>query len=114
MPLREVQAGCLSGARSTETAEASSVNVELTVPPELVEAVAERAAQIVLAKLGGATVSPWMTRAEAAEYLSVPVSRLEKRRDVPHVKDGARVLYHRDELDAWLLTQREGDWTFPS
>ena len=87
------------------------VNVELTLPPEAVEQVAERAAQLVLEQLGGATVSPWMTRAEAAEYLSVPVSRLEKRRDVPHVREGARILYHRNELDRWLLTHREGDWT---
>ena len=87
------------------------VNVELTLPPEAVEQVAERAAQLVLEQLGSATVSPWMTRAEAAEYLSVPVSRLEKRRDVPHVREGARILYHRNELDRWLLTHREGDWT---
>jgi hypothetical protein len=46
--------------------------------------------------------SPWMTREAAARYLSLPVSRLEKDRRIPCHRQDRRVLYHRDELDAYL------------
>jgi excisionase family DNA binding protein len=41
-----------------------------------------------------------MTRAEAADYLGLPLSRLEKDRTIPVHKDGRRCLYHRASLDA--------------
>jgi hypothetical protein len=65
---------------------------------QLVELVAARVQE-------SQTLSPWMTRPEAAAYLRWPVSRLEKRRDVPHVRDEGRVMYHRDRLDEWLLRE---------
>ena len=40
-----------------------------------------------------------MTRAQAADYLGLPLSRLEKDRRIPSHRDGRRVLYHRAELD---------------
>ena len=51
----------------------------LALSPELLEQIAARAAEIVIERT--APVSPWMTRAEAAAYLSLPVSRLEKDKD---------------------------------
>jgi excisionase family DNA binding protein len=75
------------------------VNVELTLSPEQVDVIAARVAELLGAR---DDASPWMTRAEAAAYLRVPVSRLEKRRDIPQHKDGGRVLYHRAELDAFM------------
>jgi hypothetical protein len=89
----------------------------LPVSDELVAAIAERAAELVAERLER-EASPWMTRPEAARYLGLPESRLEKDaatpRDpakrkkkgppkIPLHRDGARVLYHRDELDRWLL-----------
>ena len=50
--------------------------------------------------------SPWMTRPEAAEYLRLPLSRLEKDRGIPCHRDGGRVLYHRAEVDAYMLCRR--------
>lgn len=47
--------------------------------------------------------SPWLTRAQAAEYLGVPVSRLEKDRWLPSHRWEGRVMYHRGELDEYLL-----------
>ena len=47
--------------------------------------------------------SPWLTRAQAAEYLGVPVSRLEKDRRVPSHRWEGRVMYHRGALDEYLL-----------
>jgi hypothetical protein len=69
---------------------------------QLVEQIAERAAEIVLERTG-ATGSPWMTRKQAAEYLNLPLSNLEQRRDLPLHRAGHRVLYHRGELDRFLL-----------
>jgi len=87
--------------------------VALQVPPELIEAVAQRAAELVLAAQGAsaAPASPWMTTAEAAEYLSWPRDRLDKltsARAIPHRKHEGRVLFHRRELDEWLDGFREG------
>jgi excisionase family DNA binding protein len=50
--------------------------------------------------------SPWLTASEAALYLGCSLSRVRKltmTRELPHEKDGARVLYHRDALDAFIL-----------
>lgn len=78
-----------------------SATVSLTVPRDVVEAIAEKAAELVhAARTAGA--SPWLTRAEAADYLRVPISRLEKKRTVPHHHWEGRVFYHRDELDAFV------------
>ena len=73
--------------------------ITLGIPEDLVEAIAARAADIVIEQLGRES-SPWMTRVQAATYLSLPLSRLEKDRRIPCHRDGGRVLYHRDELDA--------------
>jgi hypothetical protein len=43
-----------------------------------------------------------LTRAQAAAYLNVPTSRLEKDRTVPAHRWDGRILYNRAELDAWL------------
>jgi excisionase family DNA binding protein len=75
--------------------------VRLELPSELVEAIALRAAELAAAKLREER-SPWLTRREAAAYLRLPVSRLEKDRRLPCHKDGGRVLYHRGELDAYF------------
>jgi hypothetical protein len=81
----------------------TACQVGIRLPHELIEAIAVRAAEIVLAT-GHSYESPWMTRREAAEYLHLPVSRLEKDRTIPHHRDNGRVLYHRGELDAHFLS----------
>jgi hypothetical protein len=79
-----------------------------TMSHEALEAIAARAAQLVAERLARES-SPWMTRAQAARYLRVPESRLEKdaaksgRRAIPVHHDGALCRYHVDELDRWLL-----------
>jgi hypothetical protein len=82
-------------------------SLELTLPAETLEAIARRAAELVLAQATAQTSdnsSPWLTRRQAAAYLGLPVSRLEKDRDIPSHRDRGRILYHRDELDAHFLT----------
>jgi hypothetical protein len=83
-------------------------------PPELVAALAERVAE----QIGhtSAERSPWMTVPEAADYLRWKPSRIQKRtgpsvpeqQRIPHRKHEGRLLFHRDELDAWLEDFREG------
>jgi excisionase family DNA binding protein len=78
-------------------------SLELALPPKTLEAIARRAAELVLAQTSDNS-SPWLTRHQAAAYLGLPVSRLEKDREIPSHRDRGRVLYHRDELDAHFLT----------
>jgi hypothetical protein len=75
--------------------------LELTLPAEVLEAIAVRVAELLEER--AAPASPWLTRVEAARYLALPVSRLEKDRAIPCHRDGRRVLYHRGELDRYLL-----------
>lgn len=72
----------------------------LQLPENVLAEIAERVADMLHERQQDG--SPWMTRAEAAEYLRVPLSRLEKDRTVPSRRWDGRVLYNRNELDAWL------------
>lgn len=49
--------------------------------------------------------TPWMTSAEASSYIRAPLSRIRKLTmtgEIPHHRDGRRVLFHRDELDQFI------------
>ena len=84
----------------------------MTVPPELFERIAERAAELVTER-DGAT-DPWLTVAEAAEHLRCTPSRmysLVSARRIPFHKDGSRTLFRRSELDEWV---RSGGARCPS
>jgi excisionase family DNA binding protein len=78
----------------------------LPFPDELVEAIARRAAAIVIAEgRPSAAVTPYLTVSEAADFLRCSRQRvydlLSARRLTRH-KDGSRVLISRVELDAYL------------
>jgi hypothetical protein len=77
--------------------------IALVLPPAVLEQLVEQVAERVRAEL--AESSPWLTRVEAAKYLRVPLSRLEKDRTVPSHRWDGRVLYNRSELDDWLAAQ---------
>jgi hypothetical protein len=79
--------------------------VTLTLPPELIEAIAQRAAELVLERLGPEPTSPWMDRRRAAAYLGYPVSRLEKDKRIPVRRDGRRVIYNRADLDRFMASK---------
>lgn len=73
----------------------------------LAPTIADRLADLVLERIGGAhsAVSPWMSVAEAADYMRCKPKRLydlASQSRVPAHKDGSRLLFHRDELDAYL------------
>jgi excisionase family DNA binding protein len=81
-----------------------TVNLALELPDELVEHIAQRAAEL-LAERQQANTSPWLDAKAAAEYLSAPVSRIhdlvQLRKLSPH-RDGRRLLFKREDLDACL------------
>jgi excisionase family DNA binding protein len=52
-----------------------------------------------------AVATPWLTQKMAAVYLGCSVSRIKTLTvtgDLPFHRDGARPLYHRDELDTFV------------
>jgi excisionase family DNA binding protein len=87
----------------------SATPLHLTVPPELIDQLAERVLELAV-KRGlfepREPASPWMNTAEAAAYLRCGKQRvydlISQDRLVPSGRDGARALFHRDDLDAWL------------
>jgi excisionase family DNA binding protein len=78
----------------------------LSLPDDVVEAIAERAAELVLEQLGDrGHVREFLTVAEAAELLRCEPQRIyELTSDgrLPKVKDGGRVLIRRRDVDVYL------------
>ena len=96
----------------------------MPIPQELIDAIAERVADIILDRLGsaprildrladqprGSKPSTWMRSAEVAQYLGwsrKSVYRRVARMEMPHYKIDGILLFKRDELDAWLEQFRE-------
>jgi len=79
----------------------SDAAVTIALPAEIVDLIVERTAEVLAQRAEQG--SPWLTRRAAAEYLGVPMSRLEKDRTIPCHRDNGRILYHRGELDAHFL-----------
>ncbi len=78
----------------------------LSVPSELVEALAERVAALI-AEQATPVLSPYLTVEEAAEYLGRPRSRvyeLVAQKRVRHYRDGRALLFRREDLDACLTS----------
>jgi len=90
-----------------------SGGLEFTLPAGLVEAIAERAAAIVLERLRQEAEAPptMLTVPEAAAFLRAKPQRvydlLSDGRLTRH-KDGRRVLVDRQELERYLYGSRRG------
>jgi excisionase family DNA binding protein len=82
--------------------------LELTIPGEVVEAVARRVADLLRdASPDQQPTSPWLDVAGACAYLGFTrntLYRLSAARAIPVRKkaDGQGLRFHRDELDAWM------------
>jgi excisionase family DNA binding protein len=84
-----------------------SATIALDMPAELVEAIAERAAELV-AERQVVAVEPLLTVDQAAAYLACRPKRIYdlcSQRRVPFAKDGSRTLLRRADLDAYLEAQ---------
>jgi excisionase family DNA binding protein len=84
-------------------------HVRIEFPPDLLEAIAARAAELVLQELDARQPEwpEWMNIDTAARYLDVTPDRLWKLKRagrIPFVQDGpgARVFFGRSDLDAWM------------
>lgn len=75
------------------------------LPPELIEQIATRAAEIVAERASVTGPDAWLTVAEAAEHLRCSTGRvyqLVSARRIPFAKDGSRTLFRRSEIDRWV------------
>jgi excisionase family DNA binding protein len=75
----------------------------LLLPPELIDAVAERVLRVLDERVP--SHQHWMGVAEAAEHLCCSKHRiyhLVSERRIPHEREGARLLFDRQALDAWV------------
>ena len=79
-------------------------DLSITVPAHLVEEIARRAAEIVLADIDPIHSGCWLTGAKAAAtYLGCSPKRIYNRlHDIPHMKEGGRLKFHTAALDEWL------------
>ena len=82
------------------------------IPPELVDAIAERAAAIAVERLQLESQAwpEWLSVETAAKYLDVSPERLRKlqaRRQLPYHQEGpgCRVFFSRRELDEAMSKQ---------
>ncbi len=93
--------------------------LSISLPPELLEGIATRVAEIVLDQLDKQPRAKsicdgprWIHGAQAAsDHTSIPVGQVQKLSAagaMPHRKIGGRNVYRTDELDDWLDDHYEG------
>ncbi len=98
---------CSSGARACSRGSAvaaEETRLEVSVPADLVDAIATRAAELA-ADMVAARPEPWIGVDAAAAFLACPRSRiysLVSARRIPHCHDGSRVLFKASDLDQWV------------
>jgi excisionase family DNA binding protein len=106
--------GGVSELRS-EARERPRNRVLLELPSDGLEAVAKRAAEIVIEQLethAGDAWPGWMGVETAARYLDVSPERVRKliaRREIPFAQEaaGCRVFLRREWLDSWLMAMAQ-------
>jgi excisionase family DNA binding protein len=84
------------------------VTIRLEVDDRVLSSLADRVADklaVLLARPGAPAATPWMSAQAAADYIGCSLSRVRKLTmlgDLPTHRDGGRVLYRRDDLDAYI------------
>ena len=83
------------------------MDVNVAVGHELIEQIAERAAELMANRQSRASGDGWLRGADKiAAYIDAPRSRvyaLVSARRIPVHHDGSALVARRSELDAWLL-----------
>jgi excisionase family DNA binding protein len=86
--------------------------LSLPIPNDLIETLARRVAEIVLAEMEDdlrPSQARWLRAKDAAQYLGWTRSALYSRvhrRSIPHYKVQGMLRFRRDELDRWLAEHR--------
>jgi excisionase family DNA binding protein len=83
------------------------VTIRIELDDRVLDMLADRLADKLAdrAPPGALTATPWMSAQAAADYIGCSLSRVRKLTmlgDLPTHRDGARVLYRRDDLDAYI------------
>jgi len=83
------------------------MGIGLEVGDELVERIAERAAELIVRQRAETAADGWLRGAnKIAAYIDCPRSRvyaLVSAQRIPVHHDGSALIARRSELDAWLL-----------
>jgi hypothetical protein len=82
-----------------------AVNLRLDLPPEIVEQLVALVAARVVAELREeGSRGRWLTgAAAAADYLGCSPKRIYNRlHEIPHARDGGRLMFNTYDLDEWL------------
>jgi excisionase family DNA binding protein len=90
---------------SVRTDVHGALQVALGLPGEVVEMIAERAAEIVAERQGASALPVWLGTAGAAEYMACTTGRvhdLVQARVLRPRRDGRRLVFKRAELDDYL------------
>lgn len=88
----------------------SGFNLTLPLPPELLERIAERAADLVAERSEAANGDGWLRGAGAiGSYVAAPPSRIYALAActpprIPVHRDGSALIARRSELDGWLAS----------
>jgi excisionase family DNA binding protein len=88
-----------------DPAPATQPGASLTLVASDVSPLVDAVTAAVVARLPELQASPWLSVADAAEYLGWPKKRLYNlvaSNEIPHRKQGNRLLFNRLELDLWL------------
>ncbi len=76
----------------------------LALPDELIEQIAQRAAEII-AEQSHLKPEPWLDVAAAARHLKISISQVYSLcatcRDFPRTKEGSRTYFRASQLDDW-------------
>jgi excisionase family DNA binding protein len=81
------------------------VTIALELPDAVLDTLAERIAEIVLARMTFERGSSWLTVEQVAGYLQTTpdaIRALVKRSKIPAHRAGGRLLFERDEIDIWV------------
>lgn len=92
------------------------VPLTVTLDAGLLEELVQRITARVLERLEATTTS-WMNLETTANYLDWPKKRLYNlvaKGQIPHRKQGGRLLFNRAELDQWLDGLYQGPEEFAS
>ncbi len=95
------------------------LELSLSIPDELLTAVAERVAALALKRTESAdkSASPWLDAEAAAAYIGIPGGQLYKLTaanaiPVHRRRRGQGLRFRREELDAWIEAEYEATgWT---